>query len=173
MKYARFIDHSAAQDGSDIRATGVVDTDAYDPRPSWGRTDADLLSRIFGNHQAEWTAAGTWFVEVSAEVVDGARLATNGDPLDPSAYAMPSNPPPPKQTTISALAFFKRITISERAAIMASPDPEAKTFVVELELAASENGTVNLLDPDTIAGTNYLEQKTLIGTGRAAQILMP
>lgn len=82
-------------------------------------------------------------------------------------------PDPPAVTTISAIAFLKRLTLAERAAITASADPMVKAFLVELQVAAGANGTVNLLDADTVAGTNYLEQQTLIAAGRAAQILAP
>lgn len=47
MKYARAVDHSAKQDGSDIRLIDVVDVSIYTPRPDWGQTDEALLDRLF------------------------------------------------------------------------------------------------------------------------------
>ena len=47
MKYARLVDHSRDNDGSDIRALDVVDTAIYSPRPAWGQTDEALLNRSF------------------------------------------------------------------------------------------------------------------------------
>ncbi len=103
-------------------------------------------------------------------------------PTDPNAIANPgygqqitiaSATPLPNPATISGLSFVKRFTTAERAAIVNSSDPIVKAFAFELQIAAA-GSEIDLLDTDTIAGTQYLETTaTLIAAGRAAQILTP
>lgn len=87
---------------------------------------------------------------------------------------IPDPQPIPNSTTITGLAFVKRFTAQERAAVVNSADPGVKAFAFELQIAAS-GGEVSLLDPDTIAGINYLTTLTspLLTTDRAASILTP
>lgn len=77
--------------------------------------------------------------------------------------------PVAKPTVITALDFIRRFTLSERAAIIGSNDNVVKAF--QFELTKADN--VDLTDPDTVQGTNYLEAQAIIAAGRAAQILTP
>lgn len=103
MKYARLIDYSTDQNGSDIRTMDVVDLAVYNPLPSWYTTDEAFLERIFSPQLvAQWKENGHWFVEVPPGVQDGA-VFTGSDYSDPAAYVNPDNtdgngdplPPPP------------------------------------------------------------------------------
>lgn len=88
MKYARPVDFSETHDGSNIRLVDVFDASVYEPRPSWGQTDDELLSRIFANHKSEWVNSGEWFIAVPDDVMPGGAVS-NGD----GTYANPTAPP--------------------------------------------------------------------------------
>ena len=84
--------------GSQVRMYDITDTEAYNPRPSWGQTDEDLLSGVFSPNKAAWVAAGQWFAEVPPRVQDGA-VHTGGDYSDKASYLNPDgttaeDPPP-------------------------------------------------------------------------------
>jgi hypothetical protein len=88
-KYARFVDRSEAQDGSDVRTIDVVDMAAYEPKPSWYTTDEAFLERIFSPQLvAQWRADGHWFIAVPDGVQDAA-VFTGLDHADPAAYLNP------------------------------------------------------------------------------------
>ncbi len=120
-------------------------------------TEAEYLARF--------PAASGWsVVQVPDGTVHGACGDGDGTFTNPSSPSVPTNSP-----VIEVTAFKKRFTLSERASIMGSADNVVKAFLDELNTAAS----VDLSDADTIAGVDYLEQQTLIASGRAAQILTP
>lgn len=73
--------------------------------------------------------------------------------------------PPPQPLT--QLAFLRRFTAAERIAIRASTDAVVQDFLHLLGLAQD----IRVDDADTVAGVNYLEQESLLATGRAAAIL--
>lgn len=66
----------------------LTDMLVYWPRPSWGQTDADLLSKVFEPNKAAWEAAGQWFVTVPAGVQNGAVYNGLGYD-DPKNYSNP------------------------------------------------------------------------------------
>lgn len=72
-----------------------------------------------------------------------------------------------KNATVTKLAYLRRFTQAERIAVNGSADPIVQDFMTMLNMAEE----IVLIDPDTVAGTNYLEQLGLIGEGRAAEIL--
>lgn len=72
-----------------------------------------------------------------------------------------------KTELLTQLAFLRRFTAPERIAIRASTDPIIVDFLHLLTLAQD----IELADPDTVAGVNYLEQQGLLSAGRAAEIL--
>jgi hypothetical protein len=75
--------------GNEVRTIDVVDTAAYEPRPEWGQTDDALLERLFAPQlEAQWKAAGQWFVEVCAGVQPGATH-TGSDFTDPASFLNP------------------------------------------------------------------------------------
>lgn len=74
---------------------------------------------------------------------------------------------PVREVQLTKLQFLRRFTTAERIAIRSSTNPVIVDFMQLLDLAQD----VRLDDPDTVAGVNYLETLTLIGEGRAAEIL--
>lgn len=76
---------------------------------------------------------------------------------------------------ITVLAYRLRFTQAERIALKsvasgAGTDAAAVAVSMEDIMAA---GYINLDHPETVSGTNALESATLIGVGRATQILSP
>ncbi|KQT54631.1 hypothetical protein ASG43_03325 [Aureimonas sp. Leaf454] len=65
------------------------------------------------------------------------------------------------------LGFLRLFTQTERIALAASDDVVVKDFMLMVNLAEA----IDLRDPDTVAGTGYLEFKGFIADGRAAEIL--
>lgn len=86
-KYARPVTVPSF-DGNQIRMVDVFDPSVYNPLPDWGRTDEELLDRIFSNNKAAWVAAGVWFVAVPDRVQDGA-VHTGSDYSDKASYLNP------------------------------------------------------------------------------------
>lgn len=82
-KYARPVSIDGAH-----RMVDVIDTSDYEPRPSWGQVDADLLDRIFAPNKITWVNANAWFVPTLDGVQDGA-VHTGEDYSDPSSYINP------------------------------------------------------------------------------------
>ena len=74
---------------------------------------------------------------------------------------------PIREVQLTKLQFLRRFTTAERIAIRASTNPVIVDFMQLLDLAQD----VRLDDQDTVAGVKYLESMTLIGNGRAAEIL--
>lgn len=72
-----------------------------------------------------------------------------------------------REVQLTKLQFLRRFTTAERIAIRASTNPVIVDFMQLLDLALD----VRLDDPDTVTGVQYLESLTLIGAGRAAEIL--
>ena len=75
-------------------------------------------------------------------------------------------PPQPRETILTQLAFLRRFTAQERISIRASSDPMVVDFLHLVNLAQE----INLDDPDTADGLAYLEAQQLIAQGRAAEI---
>jgi len=83
--------------------------------------------------------------------------------------------PPPAVRIITKLEFRRRFTLTERIALDAAPTNAALdatlratlfTMTKDLELAES----INLDDPDVVAGLALIESAGLIAAGRAAAI---
>lgn len=129
-------------------------------------TPPELVARF----HPDWLAQQTFVVVPDGTMPGAALTITNGiasvgpNPLPPA--------PPPNPSVISGLSFLKRFTVGERAAIMGSGDNTVKAFQFEMQIA-SAGGDVNLLDPDMIAGVNYLVTATILTSQRATQILTP
>ncbi|MGD0026114.1 MAG: hypothetical protein ABSC37_16100 [Xanthobacteraceae bacterium] len=89
----------------------------------------------------------------------------------PTPYTAPPAPPP----TLTFLQFMALFTAAEQAAIVNSSDTQSKIFL----LMATGAGTLQLDNPEVIAGVNYLATAStatppgpgLITAARAAQIL--
>lgn len=71
------------------------------------------------------------------------------------------------QPPIRTVDFMRLLTAQERIAIRQSTDP----LIIDWRDLLSVTSEVDLADPDVTIGLNYLEQQTLLGTGRAAEIL--
>lgn len=69
---------------------------------------------------------------------------------------------------ITSKTFFLRLTGTEREVFIASMDDKVRQFVYWLTLS----GDVDLSDSKVITGTNYLESSGIVGTDRAAEILI-
>ncbi len=80
---------------------------------------------------------------------------------------------PPVERNISGVAYLRRFTQDERIAIRDAAKTSAKLddYLRLLESTIAQGGIVNLLDEDTIAAVQMLEQVGLIAAGRAAEIL--
>lgn len=102
-KYARPVDRG---DGV-IHMIDVFDPSIYNPRPSWGQTDAALMDRIFEHQKTEWIAAGTWFVAIADAVKDCATFS-GGDYMDAGSFANPPPPPGPQPNTPNNPYYGKR-----------------------------------------------------------------
>lgn len=74
---------------------------------------------------------------------------------------------------ISGVSYLRRFTQAERIAIRAAAQQSAELddYLRLLDATIAQGGVVNLLDDDTVAAVNLLEQYGLIGVGRAAKIL--
>lgn len=72
-----------------------------------------------------------------------------------------------KNAVVTRLNYLRRFTQAERIALREIDNPVVKDFLMMVELAEE----INLLDADTVGGTNYLEAEGFIGQGRAAEIL--
>ena len=78
-----------------------------------------------------------------------------------------SAPTPVPLNPITSKAFFQRLTTTEMENLVTSVDPKVVWFRYWLTLS----GDVNLSDSQIITAVNMLENKTIIGVGRAAEIL--
>ena len=85
----------------------------------------------------------------------------------PNAELAPFVPPP--QTRITAVAFKRRFTPTERIAIRAAAQANAQVYDY-MDLLNS-GLAVHVTDADVIAGLQALEAAGVIAAGRAAQIL--
>jgi hypothetical protein len=81
-----------------------------------------------------------------------------------------------KPTVITKLAFRRRFTFSERLAfdnfeenpvLTVEQKQTLRTLAKDYEMA----GEIDLLDPDTLSGLQFMESCGLIDAGRASQIL--
>lgn len=77
-------------------------------------------------------------------------------------------PPPPRVSILTPLAFLRRFTTQERKAIRKSTDGNVEDFLYLLERVSGE---VDLDDPDTISGLTYLTAIGLLAAGRKEEIL--
>ena len=89
-KYARFLWRHNEVDQT-IHMVDVIDTADYHPRPTWGQTDEELLSKLFEPNKAGWVADDEWFKQVPDGVQNGATF--NGDEaadtMDATKYLNP------------------------------------------------------------------------------------
>lgn len=92
----------------------------------------------------------------------------------------PGTQPGESTRRVSVLAFRKRYSMAERAAIEWAAVDRAELPQTQRQQAAALRATladiaaasfIDLDDPDTIAGTQMLESMGLIAAGRAAEIL--
>jgi hypothetical protein len=81
----------------------------------------------------------------------------------------PPPPPPPPATLLNKVDFLRLFTQTERIDIRAAAVVNA--VVADYQYMLDAAVTVNLSDPDILAGVPLLEAAGLIGPGRAAQIL--
>jgi len=80
----------------------------------------------------------------------------------------PATPPVVYATTgLTFLQFMALFSAAEQAAIVGSADPQVKLFT----LMASGAGSIDLSNPEVVAGVTYLGAQGLIASGRAATIL--
>lgn len=91
----------------------------------------------------------------------------------PAATDVPAAPI--RKTILTHLEFRRRFTLAERVAFdnfesgAWSPEQKAmlRTITEDMRLATA----IDLDDPDTLAGVQFLEQIGLLAAGRAAEIL--
>jgi len=76
-------------------------------------------------------------------------------------------PAPVPISLITSKQFFQRLTTAEMEALVTSVDAKVVWFRYWLTLS----GNVNLGDPQIITAVNMLENKGIVGVGRAAIIL--
>jgi len=80
-------------------------------------------------------------------------------------------PPEPVSTRLTRLEFRNRLTGPEKEAIYTAAESSVAIRIWLDDLAAAEY--IELTDPSTSGAVNGLEALTLIGTGRATEILTP
>lgn len=92
-----------------------------------------------------------------------------GSHYNSASQTFDAPPPPaaPAEQWISRTDFLRRLTTQERIAIRGSTDPVIVDFY-DLLQASPE---INLKDPLTSQGLDYLTSAGLLASGRAAQIL--
>ncbi len=74
----------------------------------------------------------------------------------------------PYQTNgLTFLQFMGLFTLAEQAAIVNSPDTQTRLFVV----MSTGAGSIDLTNPEVVAGVNYLASINLIASSRVATIL--
>lgn len=83
MKYARTIDQSTAQDGSDVRLLDVIEIP--EPLPDWAATSVDYISRIFPDFDG--------FIQVADDAQDG-DVKQNDGSFKPAPIPDPPQPQP-------------------------------------------------------------------------------
>lgn len=126
----------------------------YTTPPSWHVLDAGQVlstSHEVGVHDDRAAALADY-------------TARGGDP-----EAVPEDPPLPERPRLTKLAYSLRFTLEERIAIRSSEDPIVQDSQHLLALAEY----VDVTDPVTVQGVEYLESVGLIAPGRAAEILDP
>jgi hypothetical protein len=117
-------------------------------------------------------------VVVNVVVTDPAAALPGVDCSNPAAqigwtfangvYAKPAAAAPVYPTTgLSFLQFLALFAPAEQAAIVASTDTQVRLFV----LMADGAGTLDLTNPQVVAGVNYLASVQLIAAARVATIL--
>ena len=94
------------------------------------------------------------------------RTWVDGAPGD-----FPPEPVVPVNTRLTRLEFRNRLTSTEKEAIYTAAETSVAIRIWLDDLAAAEY--IDLADAATIAAVNGLESLTLIGVGRADEILTP
>ena len=138
---------------------------------------------------AQIDAAGICFAEsslsteverddlIAIDAMDGSRL---GRRWDGQQWHDVPQPEPPPVTRITKLAFRNRFTQPEKVALeMAALDNPADPMAQRQQAAVlrsylkdlDASTFIDLTHPDTVAAVHMLEAATLIGAGRAADIL--
>jgi len=116
-----------------------------------------------------WSAGITEVRGVAAALVP-ADFAPGRYEWRDGAFARRPDPPPPPEPApgpLTRLQFKLLLTPEERIAIRASADPVVVDFLDLLQDAQE----VRLDDPNTVAGTRYMEGAGLLAAGRADAIL--
>lgn len=92
-----------------------------------------------------------------------------GSQYDPATetFDPPAAPPAPAQQWLHSAKLLMRFTAAERIQIRASTDPVVQDFLSLLNAADK----VDLKDPTTIQGFQYLVSKGFLTSARAAEIL--
>jgi hypothetical protein len=104
--------------------------------------------------------------DLSAALPDAAgELGYEGEGFFPFT----PEPAPPPPVTLNKIDFLRLFTQAERIGIRAAAAVNA--VVADYQYMLDAATTVDLSDPDILAGIPLLETAGLIGPGRAAQIL--
>ena len=90
-----------------------------------------------------------------------------GSTYNAGVFSAPPAPATSGDEWVSAEQFLMRFTQSERVAIEGSSDPGVVDFLQILRVTPN----VNVKDPVTVQGVQYLEAKGLIASGRSVVIL--
>jgi len=102
-KYARPVDHSTAQDGSDVRMIDVVTVQT--PLPPWAANDADWLSKMYG-------ATANQFVLIPDSIQPCAKY-NGGGYGNPSNYTNPGASPTPQPVVYTSRKAVRRHLVSQ------------------------------------------------------------
>ena len=104
---------------------------------------------------------GTWI-----ELPDGAGI---GWTWDGSTATPPTQPAPAPRLRLTKREFRKQFTFAEKQAIYTAAETSVDIRIFLDDLMAAEY--IDCDNSDTISSVNALEAATLIGTGRADEIL--
>jgi hypothetical protein len=116
------------------------------------------------------TAPNTWSAGgVSVSGVDLATALNTFNGMAPDGYV---NLAPPNPTTISKADFLSRIVATgQLPAIAAAAQTNAEVNVWLITAQSFDN--IDLTDPETIQGVQFLVSQSLLTTAQATQILTP
>ena len=128
-----------------------------------------MFTDIFGRVLAQ-TAPNTWSAGgISVSGVDLATALNTFNSMAPEGYVNPTPPPP---TTITKAAFLARIVATgQLPAIAAAASSNASVNVWLITAQSFEN--IDLTDPETIQGVQFLVSQNLLTAAQATQILTP
>ena len=137
---------------SQLIYTQPIDVDPYGPMPTNAAPIAPPATT--GTEVAQWQGI-QWVVLAERPP----------EPAPPS----PPPPPPPAPVILNKVDFLRLFTQTERINIRAAAAVNA--VVADYQYMLDAATTVDLSDPDILAGVPLLEQAGLLGAGRAVKIL--